>query len=324
MSDAQPPEEIDPLSIDDHMVASMADEELLGFVTSYRDYLDAHRPGWFFDLGPTTQSRIQDLTGEGSSGSGGDDHPWGYGEDTAEVGGEGYGEDDQSWANLDDIRPQSEGLTLDRDGRPLNGHFAFRMAADSSLYLYTSDDYDEFVAVLPSSPRYLAGTERWQGMIDLTQGEIDVIEGVPGPAEFPTLGGSDRERRFVAPEIESEVPQSEQVDSSSIARRNQAVVAAMVARGASDADRRVPFMMGGGLVLIGDGHDWGAVNAVGADAAHGFVRFRRNRLSANEFVVESEDGVADLEPLDGEIRRHIAYTGVYDYGDAERVRVHEA
>jgi hypothetical protein len=322
MSDAQPPGEIDVLSIDESMLAEMTDEQLLGFLTSFRSYIEIHRPGWIDELGAQTRGRIYDLLGQGSTGSTGYEAD-GYGVGGYEAEAHDEGDAVPEWANLDDIVSSTEGLVVDGDGRPLDGHFAFRMASDGSLYLYTSDDFDEYVATVPAEPRFLAGTERWAGMIDLTQGEIDVFGGVPGAAEFPTLGGSDRARRFVAPELERELPQSAQVDANAIYQRNQAVVAAMVARGASEADRRVPFMMGEGLVLIGDGHDWGAVNAVGADAVAGFVRFRRNRLSANEFLVESEDGVPDLEPLDREIRRHIAYSGVYDYGDAERVNVRE-
>lgn len=120
------------------------------------------------------------------------------------------------------------------------------------------------------------------------------------------------------------------VDWSQVRHANHDVVAAMVSKTARDDAKIVDFAMGGGYVLLGgEVHPVEAYEAVGWAAmqlgknwARGTVRFKRNRLSPNEFVITHLDGDLDDALVSDVLKEHILDESIYQYPDADRVNIH--
>ena len=288
-----------PLEADDQA----ADDEIQSMLMAYddaelREFLEARMQaasdtdawlGFVSSLRDDVRARVYEVTGEGSSGQ-----PGPY-----------------------DAEPAGDG-----DRPRLHGSYLFLTGADGTLYLYEAGNPSDYVAALP--PRDDVGPN--------VTGAIDFDDGVPGPPSgvrsvtenWVGYGASDEHDIGDDVALVPEPPEGhlrDVVDANLINDRNHEAIRAMVSRHASDDERRVPVMMGNQVVLLGDGWDWAAVRALGDDVAHTFVRFHRNRMSANEFIVEgSSGGEIVLGDLQTEIRRHIADPEIYDYGDADRVK----
>jgi hypothetical protein len=243
--------------------------------------------------------------------------------------------DSGGWAGAD----ASGELALGYDGRPLSGWYRFVTDEYAIVYVYRdgSNDYDGTLPPLPDVGEHMMGRIVIRdGVVDQTTdveprrdswGETD--SGTPEiPLQEDTVA-ADTTTEPAPPATEWSAraePGSAPPDPRALAQqvddRNHLVVTAMVARHASDSERRVGFMMTDELVLLGDGHAFQAVDALGPQAVTGTVRFKRNRLSANEFVLESSSAEVDMRVLGDELLKHIADDVIYEYGDAERVRVH--
>jgi hypothetical protein len=96
---------------------------------------------------------------------------------------------------------------------------------------------------------------------------------------------------------------------------NVAAHQAIFAQGA--ADRMTSLARQGNLLLIGDSHSFAALKAV-EGGTRGRLQFKRNRLSANEFVCH---GFPPAE-VEAYVRPLLTPDNGYGYGDAARVRFH--
>lgn len=90
---------------------------------------------------------------------------------------------------------------------------------------------------------------------------------------------------------------------------------------ARDAQQRsTTFMqLDNGQYIFGGDHEVNVVET--ATGVSGTIRFNRNRLSANDFIVENESGNVDYTDLQNFVRTLLTGVASYDYGDATRVRV---
>jgi hypothetical protein len=119
-------------------------------------------------------------------------------------------------------------------------------------------------------------------------------------------------------DVDTDLDIRPEIDFAAAERENKVAVAAIVARTATN--RTTTFMqLPGGEFLFGSGHGIDIVAT--AAGGSGTIRFSRNRLSANDFVVENESGDVDYEELQDAIRSICGALDEYDYGDDNRVRV---
>jgi hypothetical protein len=109
----------------------------------------------------------------------------------------------------------------------------------------------------------------------------------------------------------------QRVDPAAIRARNIAALEAITGDTKSGPARTTTVMSGEGLVLLGEGHDFAAVRALGASGASGTVTFTYNRMSPNELNI---GGSVQRQPVTDELRALLADSSMtYDYRDRTRV-----
>lgn len=113
---------------------------------------------------------------------------------------------------------------------------------------------------------------------------------------------------------------AQRVDPAAIRSRNIAALEAITGDTSSGPARTTQVMSGDdGLVLLGNGHDFAAVKALGAGGASGTVTFAYNRLSANELRIA---GSVDAAAVKTELRALLDDANMtYDYRDRSRVDI---
>lgn len=157
---------------------------------------------------------------------------------------------------------------------------------------------------------------------DPDQEETDEDEQTEGDTDLDIR--SDREQEEEEEEqtedADEELDIRPEIDTAALWGPNRAAVAAIVRRDATN--RTTSFMRSPeGHLVIGNGHSPDVVAAVTANSVRGSIRFSRNRLSANDFIVENTTADVDYETLEVDIRMLLAGMPEYDYGDEKRVRV---
>jgi hypothetical protein len=113
---------------------------------------------------------------------------------------------------------------------------------------------------------------------------------------------------------------AQRVDPAEIRSRNIAALEAITGATSSGPERTTQVMSGdGGLVLLGEGHSFATVKALGASGKSGTVTFVYNRLSANELRIA---GSVDVAAVKAELRALLDDGSMtYDYRDRSRVDI---
>lgn len=107
------------------------------------------------------------------------------------------------------------------------------------------------------------------------------------------------------------------LDNAAVRKRNVEALAAIVADTEPGPARTVQVMQGGGLVLLGDGHDFAAIRSLGKDGKSGTVTFVYNRFSANELQIA---GPVDKAAVGAELRALLNDGSLtYEYRDRSSV-----
>jgi hypothetical protein len=239
-------------------------------------------------------------------------------------------------------------LVMTDDGQLLDGDYDFYAnAADGYLGVYRDGQFVAYASAPDGGPQPgdygvitftvgVPGTPQITGHTDDEQHQPEDVNDSDGsdlglvPEDDPynhqpeDVNDSDGSDLGLVPEdapapVAAAPAPAWEADWDAVASLNHGVVARIVARDAG-ADRSTTFMqLPGGEFLFGSGHD---VNLVAtATGGSGTLRFNRNRLSANDFVIDDSVGDFDREELRDTIRAIVADDSIYDYGDADRVRV---